>query len=39
MNDKELAEKKEKEDRKREIDELKSRIEADRKRLSEMESE
>ena len=30
---------KEKEDRKREIDELKSRIEADRKRLSEMESE
>lgn len=39
MNDKELAEKKEKEDRKREIDELKSRIELDQKRLAELESE
>lgn len=37
MNDKELAEKKEKEDREREIEELKSRIEADQKRLSDLE--
>ena len=37
LNDKELAEKKENEDREREIWELKSRIEADQKRLAELE--
>ena len=36
--DKELAEKKEKEDRERQIEELKNRIEADQKRLAELES-
>jgi len=39
LSDKELAEKKEKEDREREVEELKSRIEADQKRLAELESE
>ena len=38
MNDKELAGKKEKEDREREIEELRNRIEADQKRLIELES-
>lgn len=38
LSDKELAEKKENEDREREIWELKSRIEADQKRLAELEN-
>lgn len=38
MSDKELAQKKEKEDREREIEELRNRIEADQKRLAELES-
>lgn len=37
QSDKELAEKKEKEDREQEIEELRNRIEADHKRLSELE--
>ena len=37
LSDKELDEKKEKEDREREIEELKNRIEADQKRLAELE--
>lgn len=39
LSDKELAEKKEKEDREREIEELKNRIEADQKRLKDLEGE
>ena len=39
LSDKELANKKEKEDREREIEELKNRIEADQKRLAELESD
>ena len=38
LSDKELAEKKEKENRERQIEELKNRIEADQKRLAELES-
>lgn len=37
LSDKEFAEKKEKEDREREIEELRNRIEADQKRLAELE--
>lgn len=39
LSDKEFAEKKEKEDREREIEELKNRIEADQKRLKDLEGE
>jgi len=39
LSDKELAEKKEKEDKEREVLELKNRIEADQKRLAELEGE
>ena len=39
LGDKELAKKKENEDREREIEELKNRIEADQKRLKDLEGE
>ena len=38
MSDKELADKKEKKDRERKIEELRNRIESDQKRLAELEN-